>query len=85
MSRESLNHRDNIRRTPLHIAVDNIEKDAALYHSIREVLQINDALLNSEILEDTRRLELSANISINAVLIATVSFAAGFTLKGGLV
>ncbi|XP_059077281.1 uncharacterized protein LOC131876317 isoform X2 [Cryptomeria japonica] len=95
MSKESLNHRDNTRRTALHIAMENIEKDPLLYKNIIILLRLHGALFTSEILEDKRRIELSAskkktsikaeNISINAVLIATVSFAAAFTLPGGLV
>ncbi|KAH9294772.1 hypothetical protein KI387_038360 [Taxus chinensis] len=92
MSRGSINHRDNRGLTPLHIAMQNIEKDEILFHSIKEALQINGALLTPKMLEDTREKKRTTGksqwkaetISINAVLIATVSFAAAFTLPGGL-
>ncbi|GLJ05117.1 hypothetical protein SUGI_0011510 [Cryptomeria japonica] len=92
MSKRSLNHRDKSGHTPLQIAMRNFDTDPALFSSIKEVLQINGAVVTPEMLEDARWIRKATTklvfkgqgISINAVLIATVSFAAVFTLPGGL-
>ncbi|XP_057831234.1 ankyrin repeat-containing protein At5g02620 isoform X1 [Cryptomeria japonica] len=92
MSKRSLNHRDNSGHTALQIAMRNFDTDPALFSSIKEVLQINGAVVTPEMLEDARWIRKATTklvfkgqgISINAVLIATVSFAAAFTLPGGL-
>ncbi|XP_057862500.2 ankyrin repeat-containing protein At5g02620 isoform X1 [Cryptomeria japonica] len=92
MSKRSLNHCDNSGHTPLQIAMRNFDTDPALFSSIKEVLQINGAVVTPEMLEDARWIRKATTklvfkgqgISINAVLIATVSFAAAFTLPGGL-
>ncbi|GLJ05115.1 hypothetical protein SUGI_0011490 [Cryptomeria japonica] len=92
MSKRSLNHRDNSGHTPLQIAMRNFDTDPALFSSIKEVLQVNGAVVTPEMLEDARWIRKATTklvfkgqgISINAVLIATVSFAAVFTLPGGL-
>ncbi|GLJ46405.1 hypothetical protein SUGI_0977980 [Cryptomeria japonica] len=54
MSKRSLNHCDNSGHTPLQIAMRNFDTDPALFSSIKEVLQINGAVVTPEMLEDAR-------------------------------
>ncbi|XP_057827180.1 uncharacterized protein LOC131038680 isoform X2 [Cryptomeria japonica] len=54
MSKRSLNHCDNRGHTPLQIAMRNFDTDPALFSSIKEVLQINGAVVTPEMLEDAR-------------------------------
>ncbi|KAH9302612.1 hypothetical protein KI387_014195 [Taxus chinensis] len=85
-----INDRDNEGKTALDIAILNMDKDEPLFFEIIKLLETKGALHNPNMaveVDETKDIASKSKwrseiISLNAVLIATVTFAAPFDLIG---
>ncbi|XP_057873353.2 uncharacterized protein LOC131079426 [Cryptomeria japonica] len=89
ISKRLINEADNRGKTPLDIALDNMDTDERLFEGIIWLLEINGAWTPPKETHDTSKNSLMTEksmwkaqiISVNAVLIAVAAFQTAFTLQ----